>query len=127
MEKYHKEIAALRDRVAYLEQEVVRLNEIIQPLGNPFLGLWKLTTWEAHILEAVYKQPVASYDYLDKVTEIDRRWRRGSEESFVEGRVKVAVCKIRKKLPPGATIELVKGYGYMMPPKAKDIIREAMQ
>lgn len=127
MDAYQKEIAALRERVAYLEQEVRNLKEIIQPLGNPFLGLWKLTTWEAHVVEAIYRQPVASYAYLDKVTEIDRRWRRGSEESFVEGRIKVAVCKIRKKLPPGVKIELVKGYGYRMPDDGKSIIKKALQ
>jgi DNA-binding response OmpR family regulator len=38
--------------------------------------------------------------------------------------IKVQICHIRKKLPPGAEIELVHGWGYAISPQSREVLRQ---
>jgi hypothetical protein len=107
------EVSALRDRVSYLEEELRQAREALVPVDNPFVGKLGLSPQNTVLLFALYRIDVAGMHYLDAVMSEYARATRGEEDAMVSLRVKVAICKLRRKLTPiGVEIETVREIGY---------------
>jgi DNA-binding response OmpR family regulator len=116
MDAYQKEIAALRQRVAYLEGEVEYLKDTLSPKINPFAGKLSLSPQQALLTQALYNANVATQDFLDEIMEGFCHQSRSTNNYHITGRVKVTICKLRHKLAKhGVHIQTVRGIGYKMP------------
>ena len=116
MDAYQKEIAALRQRVAYLEGEVEYLKDILSPKINPFAGKLGFSPQQALLAHALYRADVLTEENLDDVMEGYCHQERARDEFRISVRVKVTIFKLRKKLNKyGVKIQTVRGVGYAMP------------
>jgi len=116
MNDYMKEIAALRERVAYLEGEVEYLKDILSPKINPFAGKIDLSPQQALLAHALYRADVLTEENLDEVMEGFCHQERARDDERIATRVKVTIFKLRQKLDKyGVKIQTVRGVGYAMP------------
>ena len=113
------EIEILRERVEYLEEENRQLREALSPSDNPFLGKFGLTRWEATILQGVCRMELATYEYLDAVADTVGFEGRDTSSGLAANRIKVGICKVRKKIPKRIEIKTAHSVGYMIEPEHK--------
>ena len=122
-----KETQILRDRIAYLEEELRQIREDISPIKNPFSGKFGLTPQQAAIAFALYRHVSVSAPHLDRVTELHSRVTRGGDYGMVANRTKVCICKVRKVFKKiKVKIETIRGEGYRISLEDKARLRKLL-
>lgn len=103
------ELAALRDRNAWLEERVAFLERLLVPvIALPVE--WRLTVHEARLVSALYGRTECSKDQLMAAI-----YRDDGRDEPQEKIVDVFVCKARAKMRPfGANILTRWGFGYSL-------------
>jgi hypothetical protein len=124
------DVQSLLDRIDYLEEEIRQLREDLAPENNPFIGKFDLTRQQAAMLLCLYKSEIATTENLDAVTEAyaHKYTIRASDDSLVNLRSKVIICKLRSKLKPyRVTFRCVWGIGYAMDTKSKAKLKKILE
>lgn len=115
MDAYQKEIAMLRERVAYLEGEVEYLKDILSPKINPFAGKLGFSPQQALLAHALYRADVLTEENLDEIMEGHCHQLRAKDDLRIAARVKVTIFKLRQKLAAyDIRIQTVRTVGYAM-------------
>ena len=116
----------LRMRVKILEMEVREIHEEADRAREVFKGV--LFHQQLALLLAINKRPVATYEYLDNVTEEHGKYNRYEGEMHQTLRTKVAVWKLRQKLKPyNIEIKTWRGIGYYLDDENKAKLKQLME
>jgi len=119
-------IRDLRMRVKTLEMEIAELNEEADRAHEVFTGVF--SQQQLALLLAIIKRPIATYGYLDHVTEDHGKYNRYEGEMHQTLRTKVAVWKMRRKLKPyGIEIKTWRGIGYYLDDENKAKLKALME
>jgi biotin operon repressor len=119
-------IRELREHIATLEEEVRQLREDTVQVDSTFAAI--LTKQHAAILMGIYRRDVASFAYLDNITEEHGKYNRYEGEMHQTLRTKVAVWKIRQRLKPyGIEIKTWKGVGYYLDDENRIKLQKLME
>ena len=106
-------VQQLRDRIATLEEEVRQLREDTVEVDGRLATI--LSRQQLALLLAINKRPMATYSYLDHVSEDHGKYNRYEGEMHQTLRTKVAVWKLRQRLKPhGIEIKTWRGVGYYL-------------
>jgi hypothetical protein len=109
------EVAALRERISELEEELLQLRSSLAPVKNPFAKILGNSPQQSALLLGLYKVDFARYDYLDAITDVTGKYNRMTDGPHVGNRTKVAVFKLRRKLKKyGVDIHMCWGEGYYL-------------
>jgi hypothetical protein len=109
-----------------LKEEIQQLREELAQVDNGFLKF--LSRQQAGLLTGICKRDVATFAYLDNITEEHGKYNRYSGEMHQTLRTKVAVWKMRNKLRPhGIEINVVRGVGYSIDDENKQKLTELMK
>lgn len=108
---YYREVTALRDRVAELEETIRQLSEKPEII---FPREWRLTPSESRLLAVLY----GATTVLSKERILAAVYSAAAEEPEAKI-VDVFVCKLRRKTGHLFEIETVWGQGYYLPPAEK--------
>jgi len=109
-----------------LKEEIRQLREELAQIDNGFLKF--LSKQQAGLLTGICKRDVATFAYLDNITEEHGKYNRYSGEMHQTLRTKMAMWKMRNKLRPhGITINVVRGVGYSIDDKNKKKLTELMR
>jgi hypothetical protein len=105
--------AGLKARIAELEEELQEMRQETTAIQPEFLLL--ASRQQAALLTAIVKRPLATYAYLDYVTEAHGLYNRYEGAMHQSLRTRVAVWKLRRALAKhNITIGLRRGVGYYM-------------
>ena len=119
----------LRDQNAEidrLKEEIQQLREELAQVDNGFLKF--LSRQQAGLLTGICRRNVATFAYLDNITEEHGKYNRYGGEMHQTLRTKVAVWKMRNKLRPhGIEINVVRGVGYSIDDENKQKLTELMK
>ena len=119
-------IRDLRIRVRTLEMEIEELNEEADRVHEVFAGVF--SRQQLALLLAIVKRPIATYEYLDNVTEDHGKYNRYEGEMHQTLRTKVAVWKMRRRLKPyGIEIKTWRGIGYYLDDENKAKLKTLME
>jgi len=119
-------IQELRDRIATLEEEIQQYREDMAHVNGGFAGV--LTRQQLALLLAINKRTMATYSYLDYVTEDHGKYNRYEGEMHQTLRTKVAVWKLRQRLKPhGIEIKTWRGIGYYLDDENKAKLKQLME
>ena len=119
-------IQQLRERIETLEEEIRQFHEDAAQIEGALAGV--LTKQHAALLLAINKRPLATYSYLDHVTEDNGKYNRYEGEMHQTLRTKVAVWKMRRKLKPyGIEIKTWRGVGYYLDDENKAKLKQLME
>lgn len=106
-------IRSLRERIEILEEELRQFHEDATHIDCIFNSV--LSRQQLALLVAISKRSLASYSYLDHVTEDYGKYSRYEGEMHQTLRTKVAVWKLRQRLKPyGIEIKTWRGVGYYL-------------
>ena len=109
-----------------LKEEIRQLREELAQIDIGFLKF--LSKQQAGLLTGICKRDVATFAYLDNITEEHGKYDRYGGEMHQTLRTKVAVWKMRNKLRPhGITINVVRGVGYAIDDDNKQKLTELMR
>lgn len=109
-----------------LKEEIHQLREELAQVDNGFLKF--LSRQQAGLLTGICRRNVATFAYLDNITEEHGKYNRYSGEMHQTLRTKVAVWKMRNKLRPhGIEINVVRGVGYSIDDENKQKLTELMK
>ena len=116
----------LRDRIAVLEEEILQYREDMVQVDGVLFNI--LSRQQLALLLAINKRPMATYSYLDYVTEDHGKYNRYEGEMHQTLRTKVAVWKMRRKLKPyGIEIKTWRGVGYYLDDENKAKLKQLME
>lgn len=119
-------IRNLRDQIAELEEELRQLRE--DTIKVDWLLLGNLSKQQSALLVAISKLDIASYGYLDHVSEDHGKYNRYEGEMHQTLRTKVAVWKLRQKLKPyGIEVKTWRGVGYYLDDENKAKLKQLME
>jgi hypothetical protein len=119
-------VQELRDRIATLEEEIRQYREDMADVDSVLCNI--LSRQQLALLLAINKRPMASYVYLDHVSEDHGKYNRYEGEMHQTLRTKVAVWKMRKKLKPhGIEIKTWRGVGYYLDDENKSKLQQLME
>ena len=119
-------IQQLRDRIATLEEEVRQYREDMAQVDGTLAAI--LSRQQLALLLAINKRPMASYSYLDRVSEDHGKYNRYEGEMHQTLRTKVAVWKLRQRLKPyGIEIKTWRGVGYYLDEENKAKLKQLME
>lgn len=119
-------IRNLRDQIAELEEELRQLRE--DTIKVDWLLLGNLSKQQSALLVAISKLDIASYGYLDHVSEDHGKYNRYEGQMHQTLRTKVAVWKLRQKLLPyGIEIKTYRGVGYYLDDDNKAKLKQLME
>jgi hypothetical protein len=119
-------VQKLRDRIAELEEEIRQLREDTVHVDNTFAAI--LSKQHAALLMGIYKRDIATFAYLDIITEEYGKYNRYEGKRHQSLRTKVAVWKMRKALKPyGIEIKTWKGVGYYLDDENKAKLKQLME
>ena len=119
-------IRSLKERIETLEEEIRQLREDSANIDSIFTGV--LSRQQLALLMAINKRPLATYAYLDHVTENHGKYNRYEGEMHQTLRTKVAVWKLRQKLKPyGIEIKTWRGVGYYLDDANKEKLKQLME
>ena len=114
------------DRIAELEEELRQLRADLAQASAAFVGV--LSPQQSALLMGIYGRPMASYAYLDHITEDHGKYNRYEGEMHQTLRTKVAVWKLRQRLNPyGIEIKTWRGVGYYLDDENKAKLKELME
>ena len=121
-----KTIQELRDRIATLEEEIRQYREDMAQFDGVLFNI--LSRQQLALLLAINKRPMATYSYLDHVSEDHGKYDRYSGEMHQTLRTKVAVWKLRQRLKPyGIEIKTWRGVGYYLDDENKTKLKQLME
>jgi len=119
-------VQELRDRIETLEEEIRQLHEDATATDGTFACV--LSRQQLALLMAINKRPLATYAYLDHVTEDYGKYNRYEGEMHQTLRTKVAVWKLRQRLKPyGIEIKTWRGIGYYLDEENKAKLKTLME
>jgi len=119
-------IRDLRERIATLEEEIRQYREDMADVDSVLFNI--LSRQQLALLLAINKRPMATYSYLDHVSEDHGKYNRYEGEMHQTLRTKVAVCKLKKKLKPyGIEIKTWRGIGYYLDDENKTKLKALME
>jgi len=119
-------ISGLRDRIATLEEEIRQYREDMAQFDGVLFNI--LSRQQLALLLAINKRPMATYSYLDHVSEDHGKYDRYSGEMHQTLRTKVAVWKLRQRLKPyGIEIKTWRGVGYYLDDENKTKLKQLME
>ena len=122
----NKQIDALKNRIAELEEEVRQLREDMVQTDLGFLHF--LSKNQMKILMAIYTRPVAHYSYIDRITEQSDRYNRYTDINHEALRNRVSIWKLRQKMRQhGIEIKTSWGVGYYLDDEAKAKLKTMME
>ena len=114
------------DRIAELEEELRQLRADLAQASAAFVGV--LSPQQSALLMGIYGRPMASYAYLDHITEDHGKYNRYEGEMHQTLRTKVAVWKLRQRLKPyGIEIKTWRGVGYYLDDENKAKLKQLME
>ena len=114
------------DRIAELEEELRQLRADLAQASAAFVGV--LSPQQSALLMGIYGRPMASYAYLDHITEDHGKYNRYEGEMHQTLRTKVAVWKLRQRLKPyGIEIRTWRGVGYYLDDENKAKLQALME
>ena len=118
-------VEQLRDRIATLEEELLQYREDVAQVDAVLFTI--LSRQQLALLLAINKRPMATYSYLDYVSEDHGKYNRYEGEMHQTLRTKVAVWKLRQRLKPhGIEIKTWRGVGYYLDDENKAKLKELM-
>lgn len=121
------ETRILRDRIAYLEEELRQIRSDICPPKNPFDGRFKLSPQCAAVAFALYRHVSITQPHLDRVLQVYCRDYRGTDLHLMTNRAKVAIWRLRKAFKKiKVEIETVRGVGYRISLEHKARLRKLL-
>ena len=116
-------VEQLRDRIATLEEELLQYREDVAQVDAVLFTI--LSRQQLALLLAINKRPMATYSYLDYVSEDHGKYNRYEGEMHQTLRTKVAVWKLRQRLKPhGIEIKTWRGVGYYLDDENKAKLKE---
>ena len=116
----------LRERIATLEEEILQYREDMAQVDGVLFKI--MSRQQLALLLAINKRPMATYSYLDHVSEDHGKYNRYEGEMHQTLRTKVAVWKLRKKLKPyGIEIKTWRGVGYYLDDENKAKLKQLME
>ena len=116
----------LRDRIATLEEEVRQYREDMADVDSVLFNI--LSRQQLALLLAINKRPMATYSYLDHVSEDHGKYNRYEGEMHQTLRTKVAVWKLRQRLKPyDIEIKTWRGVGYYLDDENKARLKQLME
>jgi len=119
-------VQQLRDRIATLEEEIQQYREDMEQVDGVLFNV--VSRQQLALLLAINKRPMATYSYLDHVSEDHGKYNRYEGEMHQTLRTKVAVWKLRKKLKPyGIEIKTWRGVGYYLDDENKAKLKQIME
>ena len=119
-------VRELRDRIATLEEEILQYREDMEQVDGMLFNI--LSRQQLALLLAINKRPMATYSYLDHVSEDHGKYNRYEGEMHQTLRTKVAVWKLRQRLKPyGIEIKTWRGVGYYLDDENKLKLKELME
>jgi DNA-binding response OmpR family regulator len=119
-------VQQLRNRIEELEEEVRQLREDMGHGDSAFVDI--LSRQQLALLLAINKRPMATYAYLDHVSEDHGKYNRYEGEMHQTLRTKVAVWKLRQRLKPhGIEIKTWRGVGYYLDDADKAKLKQLME
>jgi len=119
-------VEQLRDRIATLEEEILQYREDMAQVDTVLFTI--VSRQQLALLLAINKRPMATYSYLDYVSEDHGKYNRYEGEMHQTLRTKVAVWKLRKKLKPyGIEIKTWRGVGYYLDDENKAKLKQLME
>ena len=119
-------VRELRDRIAELEEEVRQLREDTVHVNGTLAAI--LSRQQLALLLAINKRPMATYSYLDHVSEDHGKYNSYEGQMYQTLRTKVAVWKLRQRLKPyGIEIKTWRGVGYYLDDENKLKLKELME
>jgi DNA-binding response OmpR family regulator len=120
------EIDALKNRIAELEEEVRQLREDMAQTNLGFLHF--LSKNQMKLLMGIYSRPVATYAYLDRLTEQGDRYNRYTDINHEALRNRVSIWKLRQKMRQhGVEIKTSWGVGYYLDDENKAKLKALME
>jgi len=104
----------LNDQNAEIDRLKEEIRQLREDLSQVDIGFYHfLSRQQAALLSGICKRDIATFAYLDNITEDHGKYDRYSGEMHQTLRTKVAVWKLRKKLKPhGIEIKVVRSVGY---------------
>jgi len=122
----NEEIDALKNRIAELEEEVRQLREDMVQTNLGFLHF--LSKNQMKLLMGIYSKPVATYAYLDRITEQGDRYNRYTDINHEALRNRVSIWKLRQKMRQhGIEIKTSWGVGYYLDDENKAKLKALME
>ena len=119
-------IRELRDRIATLEEEILQYRTDMAQVDGVLFNI--LSRQQLALLLAINKRPMATYSYLDHVSEDHGKYNRYEGEMHQTLRTKVAVWKLRQRLKPyGIEIKTWRGVGYYLDDENKAKLKQLME
>jgi len=119
-------IRDLRERIATLEEEILQYREDMAHVDGKLAAI--LSRQQLALLLAINKRPMATYSYLDHVSEDHGKYNRYEGEMHQTLRTKVAVWKLRQRLKPhGIEIKTWRGVGYYLDDENKAKLKQLME
>ena len=116
----------LLDRIATLEEEILQYREDMAHVDGVLFNI--LSRQQLALLLAINKRPMATYSYLDHVSEDHGKYNRYEGEMHQTLRTKVAVWKLRQRLKPhGIEIKTWRGVGYYLDDENKAKLKQLME
>jgi phage shock protein A len=122
----NEEINALRNRIAELEEEIRQLRADMVQTDATFLHF--LSKNQMKLLMGIYSRPVATYAYLDRITEQGDRYNRYTDLNHEALRNRVSIWKLRQKMRQhGIDIKTSWGVGYYLDDENKTKLKALME
>jgi hypothetical protein len=119
-------IRDLRERIATLEEEIRQYREDMVDVDSVLFNI--LSRQQIALLLAINNRWMATYDYLDHVSEDHGKYNRYEGEMHQTLRTKVAVWKLRKRLRPyDIEIKTCRGVGYYLDDENKAKLKALME
>lgn len=109
--RVQKLLAEQNAEIDRLKEEIRQLKEDLSNTGFGFYSF--LSRQQAALLTGICKREVATFAYLDHITEEHGKYNRYDGEMHQTLRTRVAVWKMRNKLRKyGISINVLRGVGY---------------
>ena len=119
-------IRELRDRIATLEEEILQYRTDMADVDSVLFNI--LSRQQLALLLAINKRPMATYSYLDHMSEDHGKYNRYEGEMHQTLRTKVAVWKLRQRLKPyDIEIKTWRGVGYYLDEENKAKLKQLME
>ena len=119
-------VQQLRERIATLEEEILQYREDMTQVDGVLFNI--LSRQQLALLLAINKRPMATYSYLDHVSEDHGKYNRYEGEMHQTLRTKVAVWKLRQRLKPyDIEIKTWRGVGYYLDDENKAKLQKLME
>lgn len=119
-------IRDLRERIATLEEEILQYREDMAHVDGKLAAI--LSKQQLALLLAINKRSMATYSYLDHISEDHGKYNRYEGQMHQTLRTKVAVWKLRQRLKPyDIEIKTWRGIGYYLDEENKVKLKLLME